>query len=124
MVFFHVLKNGCRLEALQLSTRARELAPGIYRVVAWRVAYMQRMGRTNPHLPVRVVFSLEEWKPPEEEPSIQEVVRKCDGEPGVKTLWRGYRRVRTLMQLPLILKELLVISEGKMITKKRLSGNG
>jgi hypothetical protein len=98
MVFFHVLKNGCRLEALQLSTRARELAPGIYRVVAWRVAYMQRMGRTNPHLPVRVVFSLEEWKPPEEEPSIQEVVRKCDGEPGVKTLWRGYRRVRTFVE--------------------------
>jgi hypothetical protein len=118
-VFFHVLKNGCRVEALQLSTRARlELALGIYLVVAWRVAYMQRMGRTNPHLPARVVFSQEEWraayilnkkKPPEEEPSIQEVVRlvarlggflgrKCDGEPGVKTLWRGYRRVRTFVE--------------------------
>ena len=101
MVFFHVLKNGCRLEALQLSTRARlELALGIYLVVAWRVAYMQRMGSTNPHLPARVVFSqeAEQKKSPEEEPSIQEVVRKCDGEPGVKTLWRGYRRVRTLVE--------------------------
>ncbi len=55
---FEWMKNGCRVEALQLSTRARlELALGIYRVVAWRVAYMQRMGRTNPHLPARVVFS-------------------------------------------------------------------
>ena len=35
------------------------MALGIYMVVAWRVAYMQRMGRTNPHLPARVVFSLE-----------------------------------------------------------------
>jgi hypothetical protein len=43
-VFFHVLKNGCRVEALQLSTRTR-LALGIYRAVSPRVVHCLPMFR-------------------------------------------------------------------------------
>jgi hypothetical protein len=48
-LFFHVLKNGCRVEALQLSTVERlERALALFMVVAWRIARLMRLG---PHLP-------------------------------------------------------------------------
>ena len=48
-LFFHVLKNGCRVEALQLSTLERlERALALFMVVAWRIARLMRLGRTCP----------------------------------------------------------------------------
>ncbi|NRO99811.1 hypothetical protein GWC77_28975, partial [Paraburkholderia sp. NMBU_R16] len=42
--FFHVLKNGCRVEALQLSTIERiERALAVFMVVAWRIARLMRL---------------------------------------------------------------------------------
>ena len=44
-IFFHVLKNGCRVEALQLSTVERlERALALLMVVAWRIARLMRRG--------------------------------------------------------------------------------
>ena len=48
--FFHVLKNGCRIEALQLGSVAKlELALAVYLVVAWRLARLikLRVGRDS-----------------------------------------------------------------------------
>jgi hypothetical protein len=84
-VFFNVLKNGCRVEALQLGSKAKlELAVVIYMVVAWRLAHLVRQGRTNPSLVATELFSEEEWqgayvlakKPiPSSPPTIREVIR-------------------------------------------------
>jgi hypothetical protein len=113
-LFFHVLKNGCRVEALQLSTMDRlELALALYMVVSWRIARLMRLGRTCPDLNAELLFNRDEWqgafilnkkKPPNETPTLNEVVRlvavlggflarKGDGEPGVKTIWLGLQRV-------------------------------
>lgn len=118
-IFFHVLKNGCRIEALQLGSVAKlELALVVYMVVAWRLSHMVRLGRTHPDLAASALFSDLEWhaayildkkKPPADEPTLREVIRqiaklggflgrKCDGEPGVKTLWLGFARIRDFVE--------------------------
>lgn len=113
-LFFHVLKNGCRVEALQLSTMERlERALALFMVVAWRIARLMRLGRTCPDLDAALLFERHEWqaayilnrkKVPKTPPRLNDVVRlvamlggflarKGDGEPGVKTLWLGLQRV-------------------------------
>jgi hypothetical protein len=60
---FHVLKNGCRVESLQLGhVRKLELALAIYLVVAWRLAHLTRLGRILPELPASAVFEQTEWQ--------------------------------------------------------------
>lgn len=113
-LFFHVLKNGCKVEALQLSTFERlERALMLFMVVSWRIARLMRLGRTCPDLEAELLFERDEWeaafilnkrRPPKAPPPLNEVVRlvatlggflgrKCDGEPGVKTIWIGLQRV-------------------------------
>ena len=42
--FFHVLKNGCRVEALQLGNVAKlELALAVYLVVSWRLSFHRKL---------------------------------------------------------------------------------
>jgi hypothetical protein len=112
--FFDILKNGCRVEALQLSTMERlERALALFMVVAWRIARLMRLGRTCPDLEAELVFARDEWqaalilnkqKIPKQPPRLNEVIRlvaklggflarKGDGEPGAKTLWQGLQRV-------------------------------
>ena len=114
-MFFHVLKNGCCIEALQLSGVDRlERALALFMVVAWRIAHLMRTGRTCPNLDaalffdpdeIRGAFLLTKKKPPKRPPRINEILRliatlggflarKGDGEPGVKTIWLGLQRVR------------------------------
>lgn len=113
-LFFHVLKNGCRVQALQLSTVERlERALALFMVVAWRIARLMRLGRTCPDLDAALLFEQDEWqaayilnrkKVPKAPPRLNEVVRlvamlggflarKGDGEPGMKTIWLGLQRV-------------------------------
>jgi len=112
--FFDILKNACRVEALQLSTMERlERALALFMVVAWRIARLVRLGRTCPDLDAELLFDPDEWKAafilnkkpvPKTPPRLNEVVRlvaklggflarKGDGEPGAKTLWQGLQRV-------------------------------
>ena len=114
-LFFLVLKQGCRVEALQLSTLERlEKALVLFMVVAWRVARLMRLGRTAPDLDAALLFSPEDWqaayilakkRPPKQAPKLNTLIRliaglggflgrKCDGEPGMQTLWLGLQRVR------------------------------
>ena len=113
-MFFNVLKNGCRVEALQLSGIDRlERALALFMVVSWRIAYLMRTGRTSPDLDAAMFFDPDEIRgayllakkmPPNTPPSVNEVLRlvatlggflarKGDGEPGVKTIWQGLQRV-------------------------------
>lgn len=56
-MFFHVLKTGCKGEALQLSQMDRlERALVLYMVVAWRIARLMRLGRTCPKLDASLFF--------------------------------------------------------------------
>lgn len=115
-VFFRVLKSGCTVEELQLEHTDRlEAALAIYLIVAWRVLFLMRLGRTCPDLSCEVVFTPEEWQtvymvakhkpPPKDPPKLNQMIRvvasfggflgrKCDGEPGPKTLWIGLQRMR------------------------------
>jgi hypothetical protein len=114
-LFFLVLKQGCRVEALQLSRIERiEKALVLFMVVAWRIARLMRLGRTLPDLDATLLFDPEEWRaayilarkvPPKQAPTLNTVIRliaclggflgrKSDGEPGMKTIWLGLQRVR------------------------------
>jgi hypothetical protein len=113
-MFFNIVKNGCRVEALQLSSMDRiERALALFMVVAWRIAHLMRTGRTCPDLDATLFFDADEIqgaylltkkKPPNRPPRLNEVLRliatlggflarKGDGEPGVKTIWLGLQRV-------------------------------
>lgn len=113
-MLFDVLKNGCRVEALQLSTTDRvACALALYLIVSWRVAHLMRMGRSCPDMEARLLFDPEEIqaayllskKPrPKKDPRLDDVIRliaglggflgrKGDGEPGAKTLWIGLQRL-------------------------------
>lgn len=59
----NVLKNCCRVEALQLGNIAKlELALVVCMVVAWRLARLVRLGRTHPDLAASALFTEAEWK--------------------------------------------------------------
>ncbi|WP_206955976.1 IS4 family transposase [Trinickia acidisoli] len=113
-IYFHVLKNGCEVESLQLAAVDRiERALALFMVVAWRVTYLMRKGRTCPELDASLFFDPDEIrgahllakkKMPATPPTVNEVVRliaqiggflgrKGDGEPGAKTIWRGLDQV-------------------------------
>ena len=66
-MFFNVLKNGCRVEALQLASREEiERALALFMVVSWRIARLMRLmrlmrlGRTCPDLPATLMFEPDE----------------------------------------------------------------
>ena len=113
-LLFLVLKEGCRVEALQLATMERlERALALFLVVAWRIARLMRLGRTVPELDAALLLEPEEWQAayilakqplPKQPPRLNAVLRliarlggflgrKGDGEPGVKTIWLGLQRV-------------------------------
>jgi hypothetical protein len=128
-IFFNVLKNGCEVEALQLSAVDRlERALALFMVVAWRIAYLMRKGRTCPDLDaalfldpdeIQAAYVLNKKRPPPV-PGINEVLRmiarvggflarKHDGEPGVKTIWRGLHDVQVSAQTIRVLREMGVL---------------
>lgn len=118
-LFFLVLKEGCRVEQLQLETIDRlQTALVLYMVIAWRINRLMRLGRTLPELPADLLFEADEWKaafilnkkrPPKAIPQANAVIRliaqlggflgrKGDGEPGVKTLWRGMQELAVFVE--------------------------
>ena len=115
-VYHKVIKSGCGIEMRQ-NRRAACLqnALAIDMVVAWRIMYLMALSRTVPDLPCTAVLEDHEWKslfgfihkttePPAQAPSLNEVIRLagrlggylgrgCDGEPGVKAMWKGLTRL-------------------------------
>jgi hypothetical protein len=114
--YHFVLKSGCGLEELQLEEAERtERALATYSVVAWRLLWLTYEARQHPEQPCDVVLEAHEWQalyatihrtplPPAKPPTLHEAVRwiaqlggflgrKHDGEPGLKTIWRGLTRL-------------------------------
>jgi IS4 transposase len=118
-LLFLTLKEGCRVEALQLSTIERiERALAVYLVVAWRIGLLMRLGRACPDWDAERLLTREEWqaawivarkRPPDKMPTLRKALhmiaalggflgRKGDGEPGVKSLWIGLQRVASCVE--------------------------
>jgi hypothetical protein len=112
-MLFNILKNVCRVEALQFGSIERfERALALFLVVAWRVAYLMRLGRTCPDLDAHLFFDPDEIRSAyllpkvrrQTQPKLNEVLRliarlgeflgrTSDGEPGAKTISLGLREV-------------------------------
>ena len=93
-------------------------------MVAWRLLWLTYLGRVNPDLPCTVALEDYEWQAlycfihktalaPPQSPTLQQALgwiaqlgaflgRKSDGPPGVKVLWRGWRRLFDIAQTWLI----------------------
>lgn len=114
-----VLKSGCGAERHQLAAEERlERLLATLTIVAWRQLHAMYEARRDPDAICTRVFEEDEWhvlhlrtqrrKPlPSQPPSIREALRqvaqlggflarKGDGEPGVRTIWRGLRRLGDL----------------------------
>lgn len=117
--YHYTLKSGCQVEALQLESAANlQRALAVYSVVAWRLLWLTHQARAPAPVPCSVALSPAQWQAlsarmlglreaPAVAPSLQQAVRwiaqlggflgrKGDGEPGVKTLWRGWRRLHDI----------------------------
>jgi hypothetical protein len=117
--FHYVLKSGCRIEQLQLETAARlQRALATYDLVAWRLLWLTYQARASVAQPASLHFAPEEVHllthlprlpklPPAQPLTLSQAVRRvaqlggflarrADGEPGVKTLWRGLQRLTDL----------------------------
>lgn len=110
-----VEKSGCCVEHLELETVERlERAIATYSLVAWQLLWLTYLARKAPELSCVEVLPGHSWQVlclatppqqlPDKPPTLREAVRriaklggflgrKGDGEPGVETLWRGWRRL-------------------------------
>jgi len=62
-LFFLVLKEGCRVEQLQLGETGRlQTALALCMVIAWRINRLMRLGRTLPDLPADLLVEADEWR--------------------------------------------------------------
>jgi hypothetical protein len=118
--YHYALKSGCRIEDLQLESAARlQRALATYSVVAWRLLWLTYESRQHPETPCDAVLSREQWQVlyrrnhpqtplPAVAPGLRQAVqwiarlggflaRRHDGEPGIKTIWRGLRRLDDLV---------------------------
>ncbi len=139
--YHYVLKSGCRLEQLQLETSDRiHRALATYTIVAWRLLWITYQARYCPDTPADTVLATYEWQslyctihktplPPSSPPSLNTCVRwiaqlggflarKGDGEPGVKTLWQGLRRLHDIAQTWLLLSPTTPTSVKPEFVKK------
>jgi len=114
-----VLKSGCPIEDLPRETFDRvDRALAVYRLVAWRLLWLTYGAREQSDQPCLTVLRPAEWaalyaahtrrrEPPPAPVDLRTAVRwmaqlggflgrRGDGEPGVKTLWRGYRCLEDL----------------------------
>jgi hypothetical protein len=105
-----VLKSGCRFEDLQLENAERlKRALASYLIVAWRLLWLTYEARRRPEQPCsKVLLAGALLLPSSHAPSAASssypalhwiarlggfLGRRADGEPGVKTIWLGFRRL-------------------------------
>ena len=114
-VFFRVLKSGCRVEERRFEHIDRLLSClAVYLIVAWRMLYVCRLGRSCPEISCEAVFEPAEWKsvwrvvqrtdPPGTPPPLGEMTRlvaqlggyvnrRRSDPPGPQTIWIGLQRM-------------------------------
>lgn len=116
--FHFALKSGCGVEKMELQMETRlEKAIAVYAMVASRLVHLLYQSRATPDAPASVAFTDDEWKAlyvathrspdvPRLPPTLSTAViwvarlggflaRRGDGNPGVKSLWRGLRKLET-----------------------------
>ncbi len=118
---FTLKSGGSQVERLQLETRERlERVITLYTIVAWRILWMTYQVRIDPDQSPTVAFSADEIDALERIVAAQSPARRSgqpftlrdavramaklggflgrrsDGEPGIKTLWRGYRQLQLI----------------------------
>lgn len=121
-VYHRTLKSGCKIEERQLGNAQRiEACLSIDMVVAWRIMHLTKLGRELPDVPCSVYFEDNQWRAlvtyvtrnanlPPNPPTLREAIRmtaslggflgrRCDGEPGTQTLWRGLQRLDDLTEM-------------------------
>jgi hypothetical protein len=119
--YHFVLKSGCQVEKLQLESAERlRRALAVYSEVAWRLLWLTYVTRVHPDAPCTDVFDDLTWQllevidqptavlpvtPPPLRTTLRKIAklggflgRKGDGEPGVKTIWRGLRRLADMTE--------------------------
>jgi len=112
-IWHKVLKSGCKVEDCMLEEAERlKRYLTLFSIIGVRLMHVTYLARAQPDLPATEVFSQEEVEalhirvtkasPPDDPaPTLREVVRmlgklgghlgrKCDNEPGVTVLWRGW----------------------------------
>ncbi|KAF0193630.1 MAG: transposase IS4 family protein [Bacillota bacterium] len=120
--YHYILKSGCQIQKLQLETKDRLMrAVAVYSIVASRLLWLTYHARQTPGAPCTIALSDSEWRAlyacthktnilPDCPPDIQTAVlwiaklggflgRKSDGQPGVKVLWRGFRRLQDITDM-------------------------
>jgi len=118
--YHYVLKSGCRIEELQLETAERlHSALATYCIVAWRLLWLTYEARVHPkgscetfleEVECKALWSIhhKQRNPPPDAPSLREatrwiaqlggfLARRDDGAPGVKVVWRGWRRFQDML---------------------------
>jgi hypothetical protein len=121
-VIHKVLKSGCKIEQRQLETAERlERVLAIDLVVAWRILALCKAARELPDDPVSHWLPTAQWQAltsyvhrrttaPKTPPGVAQAVlwiaqlggflaRKCDGQPGMITLWRGLQALDTMTSM-------------------------
>jgi hypothetical protein len=119
--FHFTLKSGCRIEQRELETVERmERAVATFSIVAWRLLWLTYAAREHPDASCEGILEAHEWQSlyatihrtprvPDKAPTLRQAVRMIaclggflgrqrDGEPGVKTLWRGMRRLHDISE--------------------------
>ncbi len=115
-VFHKVLKSACAVEEAQLEeTQRLQRLITVRLVVAWRIMWLDRLGRERPTAPISEILEEAQWKLlygavygtgrlPRKKPTVGEGVRwiaqmggflgrRGDGNPGPQTLARGLARL-------------------------------
>lgn len=115
-VFHRILKSGCRVEACRLEASDKLIRYlTVCSIIAWHLHWLTYENRKHPEQPCTQVLTEAEWKAlysrihktheiPEHPPTLRQALRwigqlggflgrKCDGEPGPTTLWRGWQRL-------------------------------
>ena len=131
--YHYVLKSGCQIENLQLDSGEKiKKALSIYSIIACRLLNITYKARKEPESSCEQIFEKKEWKMlyvlvhknnkvPEEPPKLKDAVlwmgrlggflaRKSDGLPGVKNIWRGYRKFYEIIDGVNLLNQFWVVS--------------
>ncbi|AOA58914.1 IS4 family transposase [Acinetobacter larvae] len=124
-ILFNILKTGCLIEERQFNSIDKlEKLFLLYLLISYRILLVTMLSRELPDSSCEVLFDREEWhvayklyyekKPPTKPPKLKQMVsiiaqlgghmgRKGDGDPGVKTIWRGLMLVQTSLHMVNIL---------------------
>ena len=111
-----VLKIGCKIEAHQNHSAQTLLrAITLDAVIAWRIVLLVLLGREVPGLPCDLLLSSNEREvlkllAQKNNLSLSDAIvviaklggylnRKCDGNPGYESLWKGYAQFRAMVQI-------------------------